>query len=385
MDRGLKVRKNRIDMSDGSSGLSARDVPTRHHPGLRPGLCSCDPSGRSDLRSRDLQCAKQLLAAFLISLTSTGATTRAAEPAIQATYDKPTGIASITEAGKPILQYPYQTVPVPDGFFDGIPEKNLPYARKYAIPRSNYIHPLFCPDGTELTADWSKDHAHHRGIYWAWPEVQFNGETGDLHALQKVWARPTGKIETRTGGDWAELEAENRWMWEDKTPIVRETATIRAWKAGDHGRHIDLTFQFEALENGVTLARRGTKNYGGLNIRLAKIQDMKLAHHADPADAKQQAAWQMASGTWNGATEPLSMVVLEQATNPGYPGDYAEYPNLPWFQPTFPRAGIRHALEKSKPLVLRYRIWLRSGPPPGEQELRDQWKIYQETGNKRQP
>ena len=128
-------------------------------------------------------------------------------------------------------------------------------------------------------------------------------------------------------------------MWEDKTPIVREIAKIRAWKAGKHGRHIDLEFRFEALEDGVTLARRGTSAYGGLNIRLAPIEDMKLVHHADPADATPRMAWQVASGTWAGPDKPLSMVVFEKTANPGYPADYAEYPDLPWFQPTFPRAG----------------------------------------------
>ena len=299
-----------------------------------------------------------------------------------AAYDPSTGLATLSEAGKPILAYHYQIVPVPDGFFDGIPEKQLDYARKYAIPRSNYIHPLIGPEGAALTADWNTDHAHHRGIYWAWPEVVYQGETGDLHALQNVWARPTGKIETRGGDDWAEVTAENRWMWQDKTPIVHETATIRAWKAGDHGRHIDLAFKFEAIEEGVTLARRGTKHYGGLNIRLAKIRDMKLAHHADPDGAVPGMAWQLASGTWPGATEPASMVVFEASDNPGYPADCVQYPDLPWFQPAFPAAGARHELPKAQPLVLRYRIWIRPGAPPAERELRDQWTIYQKTAGK---
>ena len=84
-------------------------------------------------------------AASLILLVPLIANLHADTP--QATYDQSTGRATITEAGKPILVYPYKAVPVPDGFFDGIPEKHLPYARKYAIPRSNYIHPLFGPDG----------------------------------------------------------------------------------------------------------------------------------------------------------------------------------------------------------------------------------------------
>ena len=296
-------------------------------------------------------------------------------PEMRAAFDKETGQVSLTESGKPVLQYNYHTVPLPEGVKES----------KYGKPRSNYLHPLFGPDGQELTYDWSKDHPHHRGIYWAWPEVQFNGELGDLHALQRVWARPTGKIATRRHADWAEVVAESRWMWEDKTPIVREQTTIRAWKDGAEGRWIDLEFRFEALEDGVTLARRGTKAYGGLNIRLAKITGMTLAHHADPEDAQTRMAWQSASGTWSGSGEPLSMVVFEKTSNPGYPADYAEYPDLPWFQPTFPRAGTRHALKKGAPLVLRYRILIRRGPPAGEGTLRAQWTKSQNSDPTQQP
>lgn len=299
------------------------------------------------------------------------ATAQAASP-MRASYDKETGCATLTEAGKPVLAYRYKNVPVPAASANEFGEQ-----AKYAVSRSNYIHPLYGLDGTPLTSDWNKDHPHHRGIYWAWPEVEYQGGTGDLHALQRVWARPTGKIKTRRGKDWAEIEAENRWMWEDTTAIVRETATIRAWQAGAHGRWIDLTLRFEALEDGITLARRQTKYYGGLNIRMAKIGGMKLAHHADPQKASPRIAWQMASGTWPESAAPSSVTVFEKASNPGYPADYVQFPDIAWFQPTFPHVGDRHALEPTKPLTLRYRIWIRGEQAPDEQELRKQWHAYQ--------
>ena len=68
-----------------------------------------------------------------------------------------------------------------------------------------------------------------------------------------------------------------------------------------------------------------------------------------------------------------------------YPGDYAEYPDLPWFQPTFPRAGTRHALKKGEPLVLRYRILLCRGPLPDADTLRAQWIDYQESQPTQEP
>ena len=292
---------------------------------------------------------------------------------MQVKLNTDTGQYSIVEGAKPVLQYNYATVNPPAGYLEKVHTKNL----KYALPRSNYIHPLFGPQGEQLTLDWSVDHPHHRGIYWAWPEVQYQGKMYDLHALQNVFARPTGKIKTHNGNDYAEIQAENRWLWEDKTPIVHETATIRVWTASKTGRYIDLTFKFAPLVEGVTLTRRATKWYGGLNIRMSPIEQMKLNHYADPVDAKPRAAWQSATGIFKGATKPAVLAAFEKLDNPEYPGDYIEYPKLPWFQPTFPKAGTRYELKKYKPLVLRYRLWIASGTGPTEEEYRRQWNLYQ--------
>ena len=221
---------------------------------------------------------------------------------VQAQYDAESGRVEISDAGQPILRYNHGTVPVPDGFLEKLNKKKQRYARA----RSGYIHPLYGPHGEELTADWNRDHPHHRGIYWAWPEVQYNSEMGDLHALQRVWARPRGEVAISQGSNWVELVANSIWMWEDDVPIVREKATIRAWRAEEAGRYIDLALEFEALEDGVTLARRRTQNYGGLNIRLAPIANMKLIHHADPDDADPRMAWQAALGTWRDAAKPAT-------------------------------------------------------------------------------
>jgi len=294
---------------------------------------------------------------------------------MQVTCDLRTGQYRIAEEGQMILQYNYQTLEPPAGYMEKVHANN----RKYALPRSDYIHPLFGPEGEQMTVDWSKDHPHHRGIYWAWPEVQYKGKMYDLHALQNVFARPTGKIKTRSGDDYAEIQAENRWLWQDKKPIVLEIATIRVWPVGKKGRYIDLTYKFTPLVEGVTLARRGTKAYGGLNIRMSPIKDMKFSHHSDPDGAEQRAAWQSATGIWKNAKKPAVLAVFEKLDNPDYPGDYIEYAYLPWFQPTFPRAGKHYELKKDKPLVLRYRLWIASGQAPTQGQYRKQWQLYQNT------
>lgn len=289
--------------------------------------------------------------------------------------DESSGAVTISDGDRPVLTYRYGTVEPPAGYLDRV----RPSARKYARPRSDYIHPLYGPHGEELTADWPPALPHHRGIYWAWPEVEYNGQRGDLHALQRVFARPTGHIETRADANVAEITAENRWMWEDETPIVRERVTIRAYPADKNGRNVDLTLRFTALEDGITLARRNTKRYGGLNMRLAPIEGMKLSHSRKPAadESAGPAAWQLATGTWSPSDEPTTLVVFEDARNPGYPGDFVKYPKLPWFQPTFPKAGTRYELKPDAPLLLRYRLWIIDGPAPDAATCLERFRGYQ--------
>ena len=285
--------------------------------------------------------------------------------------DPASGQVVVTEDARPVLQYNYQTIE-PGDLLDRVSEGNRIYAR----PRSDYIHPLYESGGAVLTKDWAVDHPHHRGIYWAWPEVQYGQELGDLHALQKVFSRATGRLFLRHKDQCAEIEAENQWLWEDKDAIVREVALIRVHPATAEGRVVDLAFRFVALKDGVTLARRGTDQYGGLNLRLDKPASQEITAFTDPTNASPRIAWSDVSGLFAGGKTPAGLAVFQHAGNPDYPGDWIQYPELGWCQPTFPAAKSRYALSRDKPLVLRYRLWIHSGGKLAADKARRLWTAY---------
>jgi hypothetical protein len=298
------------------------------------------------------------LAPALLLSPSLGAPA-AETPAVRAARDAASGQVDVTESGRPVLRYNAATVQPPAGLLESVAAGN----RKYAVPRCDYIHPLHGPDGEVLTHDWSKDHPHHRGVYWAWPEVDYGSERGDLHALQRVFARPAGEPRLAAEGDAARIEAGNDWTWENRTPIVREKAVLRVHPETPDGRFVDLRLELTALADGVTVARRGTTLYGGLNIRLSKWKDLQYLRQVDPAGTSPRVAWSGAAGVAEGGTRTVALVVLEKASNPDYPGDWIEYRDLPWFQPAFPATGMRRPVGREKPLVLEYRLWIRRGAP----------------------
>ncbi len=295
-------------------------------------------------------------------------------PIMEAVLDRASGQVQITERGQRVLRYNYSTVD-PGDWVKQVRPENLKYARA----RSDYIHPLYGLRGEELTKDWSVDHPHHRGIYWAWPEVAWHDEFGDLHALQRLFARPTARCQVQSGETVAQIDAENDWLWEDRQPIVHERARVRAYRADARGRIIDLELRFTALVDHVSLARRGTDKYGGLNIRLNKIQDQRMTTHTDPTNSAPRRAWADVSGHFAENSSDTGITILQASNNPRYPGEWISYPELNWLQPTFPSSGERFSLTKGNPLVLRFRFWIHAGATPSAIECAELWNDYNDS------
>lgn len=279
------------------------------------------------------------------------------------TENTASGRYTVTDGGRPVLVYNFAAVPVPASA-----------TGKYAVARSDYVHPLYGPGGEVLTTDYSPDHPHHRGLYWAWPEVTWRGETRDLHALQGVFARPVRMVRQEVADGRAVLEAENNWMWGDAEPIVNERATILVALQKDGRRAIDFELRFTALVDGVTLARRGRTHYGGFNCRLSARTDQVILTHSDTNRAPAE-AWACLTGVPPLGKSPVSVALLQDPANPGYPGDWVQYPNLNWLQPTFPTSGTAFALRRGQPLTLRFRVVVAAGAI-NDATLRGFWSDY---------
>jgi hypothetical protein len=355
-------------------------------------------------------CGLLIIAAAVVSCNPNGTKKNEGTPDaikiednMKAIADSGSGQIRIFENDVQVLQYNYQTVyekdvvrpaskkdtelvfsPVTGEYYEEylkahpeLEKNDTTTSSIYSIPRSDYIHPLYGLEGEMLTCDWPDGgHPHHRGIFWAWPEVKYGDQLGDIYALQRVFARPTGKVKYTSGPEFAEVDAENLWMWEEKVALVRENAVIRVYPATADSRIIDLTIKLLALEDSVTLATRFTNSYGGLNIRMQTPEEQDISYHTDDADSKPRRAWSDFNGIFEGNESKSGLMVLQHRDNPEYPGEWRDYPDLAWVQPTFPTPGTRYLLSRSEPLVLRYRLIIHSGGRPSIDTSMLSWDAY---------
>ncbi|HLA39373.1 MAG TPA: DUF6807 family protein, partial [Candidatus Glassbacteria bacterium] len=168
----------------------------------------------------------------------------------------------LVENGRPVLSYVYGM-----HLAEGAPEDRR---------RSSYIHPVYGPDGVLLSDDFPADHFHHRGIFWAWPQVLVEGQSYSLWDIRGIYQRFEKWLSRETGPVFAEVGVQNGWYAGERR-VVDEKVFFRVFTAGSDQRLIDFTLRWEATETPVTLlGSPDSKGYGGFSFRYAPFTDPTL-------------------------------------------------------------------------------------------------------------
>ncbi|HPA19031.1 MAG TPA: PmoA family protein [Verrucomicrobiae bacterium] len=326
--------------------------------------------------------------------------------------DEKTHSYTITEQGQPVLTYRFGEVPLPAGIEAGHFRKgDTPYdgayftdGSRYGGERSDYIYPLYGFHGESLTADYPKDHLHHRSLWWSWCEVRQNGKIGDLWAVCKIRAYPIEISKMEAGADQAVLRAVNVWRYDDDpAAVVKETATIRVWKAqgapGARSRTIDLDIRLEALVDGMAITGRQKVDYGGyggMTVRMnPQVKEFSIrAVHPNPdkwrgddlAIVKRvidpaafgDAAWMALYGRYPAAgiesPDFTTVMMFESKTTPQYPNNFRYYGST-CISLAFPAKTVV-PLPKGKPLDYKTRFVICEGKTTVERE-NALWQEYQ--------
>jgi len=291
-------------------------------------------------------------------------------PGVATVYDSNRQRVEVVEDGARVLRYNHGPVPVPEG-------THPHFAPGESYERADYIHPLFGPDGEELTDDYPKDHPHHRGVWWSWPVTRFKDQVADIWAVVGVWARPADTCGVSVGRVFATLEARHVWEFgKDRLPIVDEQLVIRAFRQTDRCRFVDVEVQLTALADGVAIGGRPKAGYGGFSLRAAPCEERQITLYADPEGPSPRRSWLDYSGVFAGGKGTSGVAIFEDVTNPDYPNPLHEYPGCNCVMPAYPE-DREVVLSKDRPLVLKHRLWIHTGGPD-EKKLADVWTSYAE-------
>lgn len=267
-------------------------------------------------------------------------------------------------------------------------------------PRSNYVHPIYDLNGEVLTEDFPVDHGHHRGVFWAWHQVQVDGkQLGDAWTCQDFeWNVRELTAETnsekaiiRTVTDWQSpemVDSDGRQI-----PFASEQVAITVHALATDRRMIDFEIQLRALVDNVQIGGSDdAKGYGGFSPRIKLSEDMLFVAAGGEVEPSTNA---IAAGAWiNIANSRHGVAMLSHPDNPRAAEQAeADSPDLVSGQPTVGESGQMWILRRSRsmqnavfpgrqpiplsrfqPLVLRYRLVLHGG----ELEISEFHRMFQE-------
>ncbi|MDG1572671.1 PmoA family protein [Robiginitalea sp. M366] len=241
--------------------------------------------------------------------------------------------------------------------------------------RANYIHPLHAMDGTVITEDFPADHLHHRGIFWAWHQVYVGDKRiGDGWEIRDFsWEVDTVQV-LQQPGKARTLRTEVLWKspgWVDgkgnPVPLVKENTTIIVYPAEASGRSIDLEIALTALVEDLRIGgSEDEKGYGGFSARIRLAGNMVFTGpkgNVEPDNLPVLAGgWLDISGPMGQGGAVAGLTVLSHPGNPGYPNPWILRASQSMQNAVYPYPGAKAVpLPASKPLVLRYRLWIHNG------------------------
>lgn len=278
-----------------------------------------------------------------VAVLATVAMAAAADPGF--TWTESDGQLNLTENGKPVLTWQMGMK-----LANGAPEMKR---------RAGYIHPLYAPNGAVVTDDFPRDHWHHRGVFWAWQAVRYQGVTHDHWTLTGgVYTKP--EKSSAKSGPTASLQVDGGWFF-DGQRIINESVSLRVDPLQGKSRKLHFTIQLEATGAPVELIGElaNNKGYGGFSVRFAPRENT-VVRTDKGVEAKDTDMvphpWAELEATYAGKRAALR--IDDAPGNPGFPNGWC-LRNYGFLGVNYP--GLKPLkLEKGKPLVLNYTVTVRS-------------------------
>jgi hypothetical protein len=271
--------------------------------------------------------------------------------------------------GKPVWQYNYAFT--------------APSDAKSKVA-SGFLHPVWSPDGVIVT-DWGpKDHYHHRGIFFAFPNTRWSNLAPNFWdiSLGRIRFEAFERLELHR--DKAVMVAHHLWdakKDDEWMPIIRERWTIVTYAPrSEEPEHLTFDLMIELVNVTDEPLNVEESRYGGLGYRGARswldkskrevlTSEGKTLADADATDARWIFQGGFVDGQWAGLT------LMDHPSNLAFPNRLRVNPDCPYvgFCPMRKMSFIVHPKETMR---FCYRIVVHASKPT-QQLLEAIWHEFQ--------
>ena len=250
--------------------------------------------------------------------------------------------------------------------------QTAPKSKNGTYERSNYIHPLWGPNGAVLTEDFPADHLHHRGIFWAWHQVWINGKRiGDPWEI-KDFEQDVVEVEyLRKRNGSGVIKSEVQWkseQWKkqgEKVPYLKENTIITIHPETRNYRKIDFEISLLALDEKLKIGgSENEKGYGGFSVRMKLPEDVNFTgpqgNLTPEITAVESPGYVNISGSVGKNNKKGGIVIVDHPENPGYPQPWILRAKNSMQNPVWPGRDAT-TLSTTEPVVLKYSLIVYSG------------------------
>ncbi len=274
-------------------------------------------------------------------------------------------LLALFEGMRPVFVYTHGVIQQPPG---------VPADRA----RSTYVHPLYGLDGEVLTDDFSNDHYHHRGLFWAWPHVRISDQHYDLWMLKGIEQRFVRWLTREAGPGGATLGVENGWFVGNRK-VVQEQVWFRAAPSSKDERVLDIELTWVPLGEPLTLEGAEEKSYGGLTLRFAPRTNTvitTLLGQGDKDLSITRLPWADLSARFAGREQSSGAAIFVAPDHPDFPPEWLtqHYGVLCLGWP-----GVKpKTFQPDETIRCRYRVWIHRGVPDVE-KVKQAYRAYEQT------
>ncbi len=267
--------------------------------------------------------------------------------------------------------------------------------------RAAYMHPVWTPSGKIITQDFSQEHNHHRGIFFAWKTLKF----GDLETnFWNLGDEPGRKLPDELGPSiveghiFSELAVYNKGVYKGNT-LMREVKVIRTYAVPEEKGWIfdiyvsqmpvdpenpkkiptETTTATVIVDGKVKRITKGEEKsdltmeilqyyYGGMTFRgTDEWQPNNASLDVLTSEGKTRIDGNHTEAHWVDFTGPFGsdwggLVMFDHPLNQRYPTTVRIHPDFPYFCYNFANKEP-YTVTESSPISLVYRFFAHDGKP----------------------